>query len=218
MKIFVLTPVRILGEGLASCLRSGPSSADVVIIDSLHSLRSHLAVDCDCIVLVDVTQGIELFDVRTIALDWPDLPIVALGLPEQTHQVILCGRAGFAGYISRETTIEGLCGALTNIGEGKLACPPEISAGLLRALFRKGPQTEQSLSDPGLTRRESEVLALIGRGLSNKEISSELCLSVATVKHHVHRVLEKLGLSRRTEAMRRVRDAPWLGRMVAGRR
>jgi DNA-binding NarL/FixJ family response regulator len=57
------------------------------------------------------------------------------------------------------------------------------------------------------------VLELLGRGFSNKEIANELCLSVATVKHHVHHVLEKLNLQRRTEAMRRVRDAPWLGRM-----
>ena len=63
------------------------------------------------------------------------------------------------------------------------------------------------------TRRGSEVLELIGRGLSNKEIGRQLCLSVATVKHHVHHVLEKLGLSRRAEAMRRVRDAPWIVRL-----
>ena len=61
--------------------------------------------------------------------------------------------------------------------------------------------------------REREVLELIGRGLSNKEIGRELCLSVATVKHHVHHVLEKLGLSGRAEAMRRVRDDPWIARI-----
>jgi two-component system, NarL family, nitrate/nitrite response regulator NarL len=63
-----------------------------------------------------------------------------------------------------------------------------------------------------LTRRESEVLVFPGRGLSNKEIGCELRLSVATVKHHVHHILEKLKLERRAQAMRRVRDAPWLAR------
>jgi two-component system, NarL family, nitrate/nitrite response regulator NarL len=66
--------------------------------------------------------------------------------------------------------------------------------------------------DFDLIRRESKVLKLLGRGLSNKEIGCELCLSVPTVKHHVHHILEKLKLSRRAEAMRRVRDAPWLAR------
>jgi DNA-binding NarL/FixJ family response regulator len=54
------------------------------------------------------------------------------------------------------------------------------------------------------------VLQLLGRGLSNKEIGDELCLSVATVKHHVHHVVEKLKLQKRAQATRLVHDAPWL--------
>jgi two-component system, NarL family, nitrate/nitrite response regulator NarL len=54
------------------------------------------------------------------------------------------------------------------------------------------------------------VLQLIGRGLTNKEIARELNLSVATIKHHVHNVLEKLNLPRRAYAMRRVRERPWI--------
>ena len=88
----------------------------------------------------------------------------------------------------------------------------------MRALFRSDPKSEESDSDPPLTRRESEVLELLGRGFSNKEIANELCLSVATVKHHVHHVLEKMQLERRAQAMRRVRDAPWLGRAASGGR
>jgi len=86
----------------------------------------------------------------------------------------------------------------------------EISGGLLRALFHTTPEPDGRGVDHGLTRRESEVLQLLGRGLSNKEIGNELSLSVATVKHHVHHILEKLELPRRAQAMRRVRDAPWI--------
>jgi NADH:ubiquinone oxidoreductase subunit D len=59
------------------------------------------------------------------------------------------------------------------------------------------------------------LLELLGRGFSNKEIAGELCLSVATVKHHVHHVLEKLQLQRRAQAMRKVREAPWIARVVS---
>ena len=213
MNIVVLTPVRLLGDGLASCFSSRPQFTAVAVVNNLATLRSALTATETHVVLIDVTQSIDLIDVRAIAVQWPDIPLVALGLTEERQEVIKCGRAGFAGYVAREATIDGLCTALSDIVEGRVACPPEISGGLLRALFRKGPQSEESLSDPALTRRESEVLELIGRGLSNKEIGRELCLSVATVKHHVHHVLEKLGLSRRAEAMRRVRDAPWIARI-----
>jgi len=214
MKILVLTPVRLLGDGLALCFQS---RADIVeVVKDLAAARVLLNAGDVQVMLVDVTLGIELFDVREIALKWPAVPLVALGLTEQKQDVIKCGRAGFAGYITREASIDGVYTALKDISQGKLACPPEITGGLLRALFRKGSQSEESLSDPFLTRREREVLDLIGQGLSNKEIGTHLCVSVATVKHHVHNLFEKLGLTRRYDAMRRVRDAPWLGQVASG--
>jgi DNA-binding NarL/FixJ family response regulator len=217
MKIVVLTPVRLLGDGLAFCFQNRSDAVEVV--NDLAAARMLLDAGDVQVVLVDVTQGVDLFDVREIALKWPDVPLVALGLTEQKQDVIKCGRAGFAGYVAREATIDGLYTALKDISQGKLVCPPEITGGLLRALFRKGPQSEESLYDPVLTRREREVLDLIGQGLSNKEIGTHLSLSVATVKHHVHKIFEKLGLARRADAMRRVRDSPWLARAAAaGRR
>ena len=191
----------------------------IAVVNDLASLREKLSTTETHVVLIDVTQGVDLFDVRAIASDWPDVPLVALGLNEQRQEVIRCGRAGFAGYVARDASIDALCNALSEIVAGRLVCPPEISSGLLRALFRKEPQADETDVEVALTRRESEVLELLGRGFSNKEIGAELCLSVATVKHHVHHVLEKLKLERRAQAMRRVRDAPWLARAAStGRR
>jgi len=202
---------------LAFCLQSRADTVEVVT--DLAAVRTLLDAGDVQVILIDVTQGIELFDIREIVLKWPDVPLVALGLAEQKQDVIHCGRAGFAGYVARDATIDGLYAALKDISEGKVACPPEITGGMLRALFRKGPQSEGSLLDPVLTRREREVLDLIGQGLSNKEIGSHLCISVATVKHHVRKIFEKLALTRRADAMRRVRDTPWIARTaVSGRR
>lgn len=212
MNIIILTPVRLLGDGLAACFSSRPDMRTLGVVSDLGSLRDALAtMDAD-VVLIDVTQGIDLFDVRAIAAEWSDIPLVALGLNEQRQEVVRCGRAGFAGYAAREASIDSLCTTLSEVVAGRLACPPEIACSLLRALFHRERPAEEAHSDLALTRRESEVLELLGRGLSNKEIGSELCLSVATVKHHVHHILEKLKLPRRAQAMRRVRDAPWIAR------
>src|SRR5258705_3197061 len=215
MNIIVLSPVRLLGDGLAACFSTRADLRAIAVVNDLANLRDKLATTEVQVVLIDVTQGIDLFDVRAIASEWPDVPLVALGLNEQRQEVIRCGRAGFAGYVARDASIDTLCKSLSEIVAGRLACPPEISGGLLRALFRREPSSEESDLDLALTRRESEVLEFLGRGFSNKEIASELCLSVATVKHHVHHVLEKLQLQRRAQAMRRVRDAPWLGRTAS---
>ena len=210
MNIIVLSPVRLLGDGLAACLRSRPDMCVLAVVNDLGALRDSLAATDAELVLIDVTQGIDLFDVRAIASEWPDVPLVALGLNEQRQEVIRCGRAGFAGYIARDASIDTLCKTLSEIAAGRLACPPEIAGGLLRALFHSDLRSGESEIDFALTRRESEVLQLLGRGLTNKEIGGELFLSVATVKHHVHHVLEKLKITRRAQAMKRVRDAPWI--------
>lgn len=220
MDIIVLTPVRMLGDGLSACLRNRPDMTVLAVVNDLASLRERLTMTAAQVVLIDVTQGVDLYDVRGIAAEWSDVALVALGLTEQRQDVIDCGRAGFAGYIGRDASIDALCESLVEIVAGRLPCPPEISGGLLRALFRRQPHTDEEPEvELTLTRRECEVLALVGQGLSNKEIGSELCLSVATVKHHVHHILEKLKLERRAQAMRKVRDAPWLARLSsAGRR
>ncbi|HJQ38803.1 MAG TPA: response regulator transcription factor [Thermoanaerobaculia bacterium] len=210
MNIIVLSPVRLLGDGLAACLRSRPEMCVLAVVSELAALREALATTDAELVLIDVTQGIDLFDMREIATEWPDVSLVALGLNEQREEVIRCGRAGFSGYVARDASVETLCKTLSEIVSGRLDCSPEIAGGLMRALFRGDRRAGESDVDLALTRRESEVLQLLGRGLSNKEIGSELFLSVATVKHHVHHVLEKLKLSRRAQAMRRVRDDPWI--------
>lgn len=210
MNIVVMTPVRLLGDGLAACCNQQSNIAVTAVVSDLAALREVLATACVELVLIDVTQGIDLYDVREVAVERPDVALVALGLTEQRHEVIRCGRAGFSGYIAREATVETLCKALSDISKGRLACPAEISCGLLHALFHTEAGPDVGAADRSLTRRESDVLQLIGRGLSNKEIARELAISLSTVKHHVHNILDKLQLQRRSQAMRRVRDAPWL--------
>jgi DNA-binding NarL/FixJ family response regulator len=214
VNIIVLTPVRLLGDGLTACFERQREITVLAIVNNLEGVRSSLASHRADLVLIDVTHGIDLYDVRAIAAQWPDVALVALGLNEQRQEVIRCGRAGFTGYVARDASLDALCKALCDVIEGKLACPAEISAGLLRALFRGEHQPDDSALEHALTRREGDVLRLIGDGLSNKEIARELVLSVATVKHHVHNVLDKLNLPRRAQAMRRVRDAPWLASPV----
>jgi DNA-binding NarL/FixJ family response regulator len=208
--------LRLLGDGLAACFNSRPDLRAIAVVNDLENLRNKLATNEIQAVLVDVGMGVDIFDVRAIATEWTNVALIALGLNEQRQEVIACGRAGYAGYVPRDASIDELCRTLHEIVAGRLNCPPEIANGLLRALFRDESQVADPDCDPALTRRESEVLELLGRGYSNKEIGSELCLSVATVTHHVHHVLEKLKLERPAQAMRKVRDAPWLA-MTASR-
>jgi DNA-binding NarL/FixJ family response regulator len=211
MKVIVLTPIRILAEGLESCFGRHPDMTMLATVPDLRALRSVMMQTKPDLVLVDVTQGVDLDEVRSIAAEHLDVALMALGLCEQRQEVIRCGRAGFVGYVSRDASMEALCQAMLDIVAGRLTCSAEISGGLLRALFLRESRLAADTSEGSLTRREGEVLQLIARGLSNKEIARELSLSTATVKHHVHGLLGKLKVTRRAEAMRRVQQSPWLG-------
>jgi DNA-binding NarL/FixJ family response regulator len=210
MTIVVLTPVRLFGDGLGACIGTRDGMTVDAVVSDLPALRARLLTGSIDVVLIDVTQTVNPFEIRGIAGEWPGVKLVALGLPEETHAVLRAGRSGFAGYISRDSSLDAMCASLCEIAAGRVALPPEIAGGLLQALFHAQPAADATDPARPLTRREGEVLSLIGQGLSNKEIGNALCLSVATVKHHVHHVLEKLKLPCRAQAMRKVRETPWM--------
>lgn len=215
MNVVILSPVRLLGDSLAACLRAADDVAVHAVVSRFSALREVLAAAPADIALIDVSQVISLDEVRAIAVEWPGTALVAVGLDEQRHEVTRCGRAGFVGYVAREGSIDELRRVLQDVMAGRMACPAEVSAELMRALFQRAQPPEPGGAAEALTRREEDVLRLIGRGWSNKEIAQELNLSVATVKQHVHHVLAKLHLPGRAQAMRRVRDEPWMAPALA---
>lgn len=209
MRVAILTPVRLLGEaiGLALSARE-PNLKPIVVrrLDVLHALASDKpALD---LVIVDTSQAFDLEAIRGFHRDWPDLPLLALGLREQEAEIVAHGSAGFTCYLCRDDGLDRLCVIVRDAVEGRLSCSPEIAAAIMRALFRNGPMPVPTASAP-LTRREYEVAQLVSRALSNKEIARELALSESTVKHHVHSILSKMGASTRGQLMRTMREDLW---------
>ena len=138
MNIVVLTPVRLMGDGLVACFGGQPDIRVTAVVDSLDALRAILQSPAVDLVLVDVTQGIDLYDIRGIAFEHPEISLVALGLDEQRQEVIRCGRRGYAGYVARNASVETLCHALMDVVQGRLACPAEISGSLTEVLVQLG--------------------------------------------------------------------------------
>ncbi|SAK99752.1 response regulator transcription factor [Caballeronia ptereochthonis] len=210
MDIAILTPVRLFGDGLASFLTALQDIHVRATVRTFSMLRTLLADTPVDIALIDVTQGIDFDEVRDLASNRPSLTLLALGLTAAHQDVIRCGRAGFAGYVGRDASLDALLAAIRDAVSGRLVCPPEVAGELLRALYRGPPDASTDEADLALTKRECDVLRHVGHGLSNKEIARELGLSLSTIKHHVHSILDKLQVTRRAQAMRRVRDAPWI--------
>lgn len=114
----------------------------------------------------------------------------------ETRTVVPAIRAGARGYVSKEVEPSALAAAIRAVAAGHVLLGPEIAAELLRPV----PADAGATGQPQLTAREREVLELIARGRSNREIARALTVSEKTVKTHVSNVLMKLGVADRTQA------------------
>ena len=209
MKIAVISPVALFRECIAAGLEGMQPKPELTTAPGVAWLTVCLPGEQPDVAVVDVTTGIDLEEIGLVTSKWPDLPLLALGLPEDIGQIVQYGRAGFVGYVSREAQMAVLQEVIRDVASGRLNCAAEIAGGLIRALSRR-TEMPPTIPDQALTPRETDVLRILGRGFSNKEIAREMDLSPATIKTHVHHILGKLGVVHRTQAMRRVREAPWM--------
>ncbi|MEV1168712.1 response regulator transcription factor [Nonomuraea sp. NPDC049784] len=109
-------------------------------------------------------------------------------------------RAGAAGFLLKNTDADSLIEAVRLVARGDGLISPGVTRKLIAAFAGQLPRREPAADPESLTPREREVLACIGRGLSNAEIARELDMAEATTKTHVSRVLNKLGLKSRVQA------------------
>lgn len=108
-------------------------------------------------------------------------------------------RAGASGFLLKDTPASELVNAVRVIADGQAMLAPTVTRRLLASFARPAPAPTADLS--ALTAREHEVLLLVAEGLSNAEIAARLVLGETTVKTHVGRVLGKLGLRDRVQAV-----------------
>jgi DNA-binding NarL/FixJ family response regulator len=132
----------------------------------------------------------------------PRLQIVAAGVPEEAETLVPWARAGVHGFVLDGEGTAGLETVIHAVTREGFSCPRRITGQLLRRLGNA--RTVYSPTD-ALTVREREVAGLLDQGLTNKEIAKRLGIGAATVKNHVHNILEKLDLRRRGEAAALVR-------------
>jgi DNA-binding NarL/FixJ family response regulator len=159
------------------------------------------------LVLMDVLMprmdGLEA--TRKIKRDSPRTSVLVLTASEDPNHLSEALKAGAAGYVQKEATTTETIGAVRKVSEGESSLDQEVATRLLKRLM-EDPQPEPNGRTKGeslrelLSARESEVLELVARGCTNRQIARTLLISVSTVKKHVRNVICKLGVSDRTQA------------------
>jgi two-component system, NarL family, nitrate/nitrite response regulator NarL len=207
IRTVIIGEVRLYREGLAQLLDGAPfinvvgtPGQRAEAIDATGNLQPD-------VVLLDATMAGSLGLAREINQQWPDVRVIVFAIPEVEEDVIACAEAGVAGYVSRSASAEELVDTVRSVARGELRCPPRIAATLFHHIGELAAKSRRDPAPAHLTAREREIVAMLDNGLSNKEIARRLRIRTATVKNHVHNILEKLQVSRRGEAAARMRRA-----------
>lgn len=168
------------------------------------------------VVLMDIRMpGCDgLTATRRIKAEFPEVKIVILTMTDDDETLFEAVKSGASGYLLKNLEAEEFLELLAGLARGETALSPGLAGRLLHEFAFKREEPEASRRLPSeespddseqplrmLTPRQIEVLTLIARGLSNKEVAAELDLSVPTVKFHLHEVLERLHLENRTQTI-----------------
>ncbi|UCG58575.1 MAG: response regulator transcription factor [Phycisphaerales bacterium] len=203
-KVLVVDDHPIVREGLADLINK---EEDLVACgwaeDIPQTIKAIKNLKPD-VVTVDISledaSGLEL--IKEIKARFPDLPMLALSMHDESSYAERVIRAGAKGYITKHQATKKVIMAIRKVLNGRLYLSEEMKDKLVRSLAGfKGSDTDTSPIDR-LTDRELEVFSLLGEGKSRREIAERLCLSVKTIETYRSRIKGKLNLSSGSELLK----------------
>jgi DNA-binding NarL/FixJ family response regulator len=168
-------------DNSAFCEQVLDSRADVLVLDSLDFLLSHSDLS------------------SSAAAHNHSVKPVLIAMADDRSSFLTAIRRGARGYVLQNASAVDVVSAVRAVAEGNAVFPPHYTEFLFDYVATQTAElpNSQKHAQWGLTQREQQLIPLIGRGLSNKEIANHLNLSEQTVKNHVHRILRKVGVSDR---------------------
>jgi DNA-binding NarL/FixJ family response regulator len=133
--------------------------------------------------------------------------IILLGMESREEQFIAAVRFGVTGYLLQDASASDVVAAVRAVYRGEAICPRQLCSVLFRLVAQM--PVEMPLSDsppkPDLTLRQQQLVTLVAKGLTNKEIASHLNLSEFTVRNHIHNILKQVDATSRSEAVETIR-------------
>ncbi|MFD8259759.1 response regulator [Streptomyces griseoluteus] len=203
IRVFLLDDHEVVRRGLTDLLDAETDISVVGDADTAeHALTRGPALRPDVAVLdVRLPDGDGITVCRELRDRMPELACLMLTSFDDEEALLDAIMAGASGYVLKQIKGSDLVAAVRTVASGQSMLDPATTARLMRSL-RADPAEVPSLPPElaGLSPRERDILALIGDGLTNREIGKKLYLSEKTVKNHISRLLAKLGVQRRVQA------------------
>jgi DNA-binding NarL/FixJ family response regulator len=209
VSVFLLAENRLLRETLARLLEKKGGVSIVGVSRYTESTVEEIFASGCAILLMDsqtITHGVSLLnELPEMA---PRLDVVLFGMDDDPDTFLRSVYLGVSGYVLKEASASEIIAAVLGVARGQAAWPPRLSMALGRYLSQEYRNRAQLL--PGsvrydLTPRQLELMRLVERGMTNKEIAVNLNLSEFTVKNHIRRVMKEVDAEDRHEAVDAIR-------------
>lgn len=199
IRLFVISGVRLVGEGVSRAIQARRRANIAVVGYACLTETANLADQQPDVILVDVANFDAVAAAKTLHALSPTSKLIGFAVADEEVR-IACSMAGYAACVNRDAGIDELLRAVSNVHDGWTAWSPPVVSPMFdrRATLRNVVHPTNSHSP--LTAREQQVLTLSSEGCSNKEIARQLKISPATVKNHMHAILQKLRVETRGRA------------------
>jgi two-component system, NarL family, nitrate/nitrite response regulator NarL len=210
VRVFLLIENRLLGETLDRlfhkrpdfCLVGRCSAADTGTIDVRN-------LQCDVVVLdhqrlASLLDGLSDHGEQAAARP----RTVLISMEENEEQFFTAVRSGISAYLLKDASADDVVAAVHAATRGEAVCPPRLCFALFQCMARIALETPvQNWERPKavLTIRQQQLIALVAKGLTNKEIASQLNLSEYTIRNHIHRIMKQVDVGSRGEAVQAIR-------------
>ena len=192
IRILITDDHSIVRQGLATIINRDPEMTVIAQAENGQQAIAQFREHQPDVTLMDLrmpeVNGVEA--IAAICAEFKQARIVVLTTYDSDENIYWGLHAGAQGYLLKDAKPDELLNAIRTIHRGQKYVPPAVGAKLV-----------QRMSSPELSEREREVLHLMAKGMSNLEIGNTLIIGESTVKSHVNRILSKLGVSDRTQAV-----------------
>jgi DNA-binding NarL/FixJ family response regulator len=198
--VAIIEDNRLMREALMAMLNRLP---DLRAVSSSVADAAFLAATNPRVLLLDVGLGDHesLRAAAALKKGTPDAKIIVMDLIPVNDDIVEFVNAGVSGFVLKDAGFDEFVGTIRSVAAGEKVLPPRLTESLFSQIAKNvgGTGSEHLPEDVLMTRREHEVIDLIGEGLSNKEIAQRLNIATHTVKSHVRNVMEKLALHTRLQ-------------------
>src|SRR5213082_830195 len=208
IRVFLLIENRLLREALVRLFRK---RSDLTVVGQSWqadlNVQQVLDSNCDVLVVASFQTNCLPASITLECIGQLSLKVVLIGMDPDEKQFMAAVRAGVTGYLLKDASASDVVNAVRAVFRDEAVCPSQLCGTLFRFVAQTAEDvpSENQASRPELTLRQQQLVTLVAKGLTNKEIASQLNLSEYTVRNHIHRILKQVDAESRSEAVQVIR-------------